>query len=147
MKPVRVMARRMRSDGADWRRVKADLPVPGLAAVVVVSGAAGPLRDRLAHALKTAAQPRAVPGHVAVLDTDGEAGDVRLLQFEGPSLRAPAAAVLWRWVLGVAMSEAARGAAGGLAVDVAAGDRAGNEAVKRWMEAAREAARAAGGRP
>ena len=90
--------------------------------------------------------PRAVPGRVAVLDTDGDGGEnVRLLQFEGPHLRAPAAAVLWRWVFGIVLPEAAGGAAGRLAVDVAGGDKAGNEAVKRWMEAAREAVRAAGG--
>ena len=124
------MARRVRADGSDWRRAAANLPIRGLAAVVVVSGPAGPggVRDRLLRELRTAVQPREVPGSVAVVDAPEAAasvsGDVRLLQFEGLPLREPAADALWRWVLGVALPEAARGS-GGLAVDVAAGDRAG----------------------
>ena len=148
MKPkVKLVARRARPGGADWRRVVSDLPIRGLAAVVVVSGPADPggVRDRLVRALRTAVQPREVPGSVAVVDAPEDAGaasgDVRLLQFEGLPLREPAADALWGWVLGVVLPEAARGS-GGLAVDVAAGDHAGNEAVNRWMTAARKGAEA-----
>ena len=138
---MKLVARRVRADGADWRRVAANLPIRGLAAVMVVSAAAEPARDRLVRALSSAVRPRAVPDPVAVLDEDRDGGDVRLLQYEGRSLSPPAAAVLWKWVIGTALVEVGRGA-DGLLVDVAAGDRAGNEAVDRWMTASRKGAEA-----
>ena len=147
MKRLRLVARRERRPRAEWRGVAADLAVPGLAAVVVVSADAGPARERLVSALRSAVPPRMVAGGVAVLDADPDpdAGprSVLLLQFEAPATRRAQSAALWTWTLGVALPEAAR-AAGGvprLSVDVRADDRAGVEAVKRWMDAPRRAAK------
>ena len=143
MKRLRLVARRMKRSRAEWRGVAADLAVPGIVAVVVVSADAGPARDRLVAALRAATQPRMVAGGVAVLEADPDGADaegaVLVLQFERPSMRRHQSAALWRWTLATALPEAAR-AAGGvprLSVDVAGGDRAGNEAVARWMGAAR----------